>query len=255
MPRLVPCALFCLLLAAPIRAQAPASVAGDPWVGTFTDGALVVRLQGTGGQYTGVAELSGERYAVTARASGGTLTGWYRTAEGEFPFTAQRSGDTLVVAAAGVTYTLRRLEAAAAAGHSAVAPPAAAAGALHDGTATGREWAEFLAGKKVTRLSNASGGGSGGYSSETNVHLCGNGEFALRGSNTLTVDVGAAGGYSAGRTAGQGTWRIVTEGATVGIELRFPTGDVERHRLEYQESKTYVDGERWFVTPSEVCGG
>jgi hypothetical protein len=41
----------------------------------------------------------------------------------------------------------------------------------------------------------------------------------------------------------------------VGIELRYGNGAVEQHRLDYQDGATYVDGERWYITPSETCGG
>jgi hypothetical protein len=104
-------------------------------------------------------------------------------------------------------------------------------------------------------MSSYSSGSAGGYSSRTDVHLCANGQFAMSGSNLVSVDVGDAGGYSGGNTGGQGTWRIITQGNVVGVELRYADGQAEQHRLDYQDDKTYVDGERWLITPSEVCGG
>jgi hypothetical protein len=137
-----------------------------------------------------------------------------------------------------------------------VPPMDAIGGALDDGTPLGRQWSQFLAGKKATRLSSySSSGGSGGYSSRTEVHLCAGGEFALSGSSSVTVDVGDAGGYSAGQRSGQGRWRIITQGDVAGIELRYANGEVEQYRLDYQNEQTLVNGERWFVTPSEACGG
>jgi len=114
---------------------------------------------------------------------------------------------------------------------------------------------QFLAGKKATKMSSYSSGSAGGYSSRTDVHLCASGQFAMAGSDLVTVDVGDAGGYSGGNTAGRGTWRIITQGAVAGIELRYANGQTEQHRLDYQDNKTYVDGERWLITPSEACGG
>ena len=126
--------------------------------------------------------------------------------------------------------------------------------ALHDGTQVGREWAEFLAGKKATQMDSYSSGSAGGYSSRTDVHLCANGQFALSGNNSVSVDVGGAYGYTGGDSQGSGTWRIITEGQVAGIELRYANGGVEQYRLDYQDGATYVNGDRWYITPSEACG-
>lgn len=239
--------------------------AADPWVGTFTDGTLVLQLGGAAGEYTGTLELGGQRYPVAARGSGAALAGSFRSADGEFPLSMQLAGGMITVASGGMTYTLRTADAAAranplaggvqAAGGQGAAAAAPAAGGLDDGTAIGREWSQFLAGKKATKMSSYSSGSAGGYSSRTDVHLCANGQFGMSGSSLVTVDVGDAGGYSGGNRGDQGTWRIITQGNVAGIELRFGSGAVEQHRLDYQENKTYVDGERWLITPSEACGG
>lgn len=245
----------------------PLAKPADPWVGVFSDGTLVLQLQGGEGDYTGSAELAGQRFPVAVRGAGASLSGSFRSPDGEFPLTLQLSGTTVVASTGGATYTLHR--GAAGAGANPLAGGAAPAGGagvqgsaqavgggggLDDGTALGREWSQFFAGKKATKMSSYSSGSAGGYSSRTDVHLCANGQFAMSGSSLVSVDVGDAGGYSGGNTGGQGTWRIITQGSVVGIELRYANGQAEQHRLDYQDDKTYIDGERWFITPSEACG-
>jgi len=136
----------------------------------------------------------------------------------------------------------------------APAPPVDAS-ELDDNTPVGREWRMFLAGKKATKMSRYSSGLEGGYTSRTDVHLCGDGQFAIRGQNSVSVDVGGAFGAAGGSSAQAGTWRILTQGQLAGIELRYGNGAVERYRLERQGGATYVEGERWLITPSELCGG
>ena len=240
----------------------------DPWVGTFSDGNLILQLQGGGGTYQGVAQLSGQSFAVQVSGSGAQLSGSFRAADGEYPLTLTQAGTGVTLNTGGTSYSLQRAGSAAAAnplaggaqGAAGAQPqpypvPQQQGGGLHDGTQLGREWAEFLAGKKATQMSSYSSGSAGGYSSRTDVHLCPNGQFALGGNSSVSVDVGGAYGYSGGDSQGSGTWRVITQGQLVGIEFRYANGGVEQHRLDYQEGATYVDGERWYITPSEACGG
>jgi len=255
----------------PLAGGAPNPLAAaDPWAGTFTDGSLVLELQGGGGEYRGNVQVGGQQFPVAVRGSGASLTGSFRSPDGEFPVTLTRSGGGVTLATGGATYALQRGGAGAAAnplaggtaqsgGYAPQQPGAGAGlgggGGLDDGTPLGREWSQWLAGKKATQMSSYSSGSAGGYSSRTDVHLCANGQFAMSGSSSVSVDVGGASGYSGGNRGGQGTWRIITQGQVVGIELRYADGGAEQFRLEYQDNKTYVNGERWFITPSEMCGG
>jgi hypothetical protein len=130
----------------------------------------------------------------------------------------------------------------------------AGGGSLHDGTQVGQEWAEFLVNKKATQMDSYSSGSAGGYSSRTDVHFCANGQFALSGNSMVSADVGGVSGYNGGDSQGSGTWRIITEGQVAGIELRYASGGVEQYRLDYQDGATYVNGDRWYITPSGACG-
>jgi hypothetical protein len=127
---------------------------------------------------------------------------------------------------------------------------------IHDGSKEGVEWADFLANMKATQMESYSSGSAGGYSSRTDYHLCANGQFFMTDENSVSVDVGGAYGYGGGSGSGVGTWRVVTQGQLVGIEFHHPNGEVSQHRLEYdyQSSATYVDGSRWYITPTDQCG-
>lgn len=233
----------------------------DPWIGAFSDGSVLLHLQGGGGSYSGTVQVQGQSFPVSLRAAASGLQGSFRTADGEYAVELAQQGGVVMLATGGTTYTLQR------AGGAAAANPLAASGAgpsrganaqsgggIHDGSQVGREWAEFLAGKKATQMSSYSSGSAGGYSSRTDVHLCASGQFALSGNSMVSVDVGGASGYNGGNSQGSGTWRIITEGQVAGIELRYANGGVEQYRLDFQDGATYVNGERWYVTPSEACG-
>lgn len=132
-------------------------------------------------------------------------------------------------------------------------PTTHGSGALDDGTATGREWSQWLAGNKVTKMDSYSSGSSGGYSMRIDTHLCSTGEFAMYDQSSMSVDVGGASGYSGSNGAETGRWRIITQGQLVGIELRYNSGQSEVYQLTYEDGATYADGERVYVTPSDVC--
>jgi len=278
-----------LLLHAALGLMAAGSATAQVYSGVFAapndqGGQTVVTLQQAGQRVTGTIVGPGARFQLEGVLEDGSVVGSVTGGPGGLWFEAELDGADLYLTLVGAgadgkpdfdqATTLafaRQGDAAAGEGatplgenanplavpRAAPSPSAAGsdAGSLDDGTPLGREWAQFLAGKKATKMSSYSSGSAGGYSSRTDVHLCPNGQFALRGSDLVTVDVGDAGGYSGGNSGGQGTWHIITQGNLAGIELRYAGGQVEQHRLDYQDTKTYVDGERWLITPSEVCGG
>jgi hypothetical protein len=243
----------------PLAAATRADAGSDPWVGRFTDGTLVLQLAGGEGQYTGTVQAGGQTFQLRARGEGDRLTGSFGAAGGEFPIVLERTSAGVTLETDGTRYQLAAVGRSAdplAAGRAAAAGPATGVGGggLNDGTSLGREWSQFLAGKKATRISSYSSGSAGGYSARTEVHLCPDGRFALSGSSSVSVDVGGVFGGSGGTSAEQGTWRIITQGQIAGIELRSADGGVEQYRLDYQNDQTLVNGERWYITPSERCG-
>ncbi len=124
-------------------------------------------------------------------------------------------------------------------GATAGAPNSPAGGqGISDGTPAGNEWAQWLAGKKVTYMDSYSSGNAGGYSMRMDIFLCSSGELF---------------GNAGGQGQNTGRWRIITQGQLVGIELRYSDGRVEQYQLQYQDGATYVNGERWYVTAAEIC--
>jgi hypothetical protein len=107
---------------------------------------------------------------------------------------------------------------------------------------------------KATQMESYSSGSAGGYSSRTDYHLCSNGRFHMNDQTSESVDDGGAYGYSGGSDATSGTWRIITQGQLVGIELRYKNGEVSQHRLQYEDNATYIDGNRWYITQTDQCG-
>lgn len=212
----------------------------DPWVGAFSDGNVVLQLQGGGGSYSGTVQVQGQSFPVSLSGSASSLQGSFRTGDGDYAVELAQQGGGVVMATGGTMYTLQRA--------------GASGGSLHDGTQVGREWAEFLVNKKATQMDSYSSGSAGGYSSRTDVHLCANGQFALSGNSMVSADVGGVSGYNGGNSQGSGTWRVITEGQIAGIELRYANGGVEQYRLDYRDGATYVNGDRWYITPSEACG-
>jgi len=141
-------------------------------------------------------------------------------------------------------------------------------GALEDGTVVGtmtspegftedhpqvREWIQFLAGNKLTRMSSYSSGSSGGYSARVDVYLCSDHSFAMRDESSVSVDVGGASGSSGGVGTAQGQWYVITNGQVVGLILEPRGGEPLQLRMDHQNGATFADGERVYVTPAEVC--
>jgi len=260
-----------LLLAALILVALP--LAAQEWDGTFVrrDGepplTLTLAADQSGqvsGQLIGpglVFQLQGapEGAGITGRVTAAAGTGWFQAAfAGEdLQLVLYDAGpDGSPNTASGRQFFFARSGAPPADAAALAGPaPLPDTGELDDNTPAGREWRIFLAGKKATKMSRYSSGLEGGYTSRTDVHLCGDGQFVVRDQNSVSVDVGGAYGNAGGNSAQAGTWRILTSGQLAGIELRYRNGAVERYRLEHQGGATYVEGERYLITPSELCGG
>jgi hypothetical protein len=252
-------------------------------------GMMTLTLREAGGGVTGSLASNGVTYEVQGQIEDGTLVGVMSGTEGGLYFAAERWENELWVELYGVDangqpdfddsteidFVLAESTSGAVA-PSESAPPAAAAapsvtasqGSAGAGrTSTGRElaagftedhpqvreWVDFLAGKKLTRMSSYSSGGAGGYSARTDLYLCSDRSFALRDESSVSVDVGGAFGNSGGVGGSQGRWYVITNGQVVGLVLEATSGEVSEFRLDYQNQETYANGERVYVTPAEVC--
>lgn len=97
-------------LAANPFAEAPAaSVASDPWPGTYGDEQMVLELKAIGnGAYEGSILFKGQKFPVTARADGNQLNGEFKSNAAVFDFTATRDGTTVMLSSGGKTYQLKK---------------------------------------------------------------------------------------------------------------------------------------------------
>jgi hypothetical protein len=115
-------------------------------------------------------------------------------------------------------------------------------------SALAQEWDQFLRGKRLTYLHSYSSGSAGGYSTHYELDLCSDGSFFYYDRSHVSVDTGGAFGYSGGTTTNTGQWRITSQGGQIVAEIRWQDGQTDYSLLEYVDNKTYVDGQRWFVT-------
>ena len=120
-----------------------------------------------------------------------------------------------------------------------------------DNTPLAQEWANHLSGQLLTYMSSysSSGGGTVSSSAKREMYLCRDGRFFYQDESSVSVDVSGAGGFSGGQDSDPGQWRIITQGNQAGLEYEWDSGSTSQHLLEFREGATYIDDERWFVTP------
>ena len=80
--------------------------APDPFVNTFSDGALTLTLDGDAGTYAGSMDLGGQSYPVQATANGDALSGTFSSSGAIFTFTATLDGTVLRLESDGNVFTL-----------------------------------------------------------------------------------------------------------------------------------------------------
>jgi hypothetical protein len=136
---------------------------------------------------------------------------------------------------------------ARAAGKPARVARAAGSGKV-DTSALAKAWRQRLTGKKLTTLSSYSSGSSGGYSSRYDLYLNRDGTFLHRGGSSVSIYVEGATGSSAGQEESAGKWRIFARAGQPMLELTPSTGKPVQFVLASQGSKTFLNGNRVFVT-------
>jgi hypothetical protein len=238
--------------------------AADPVSGVYSNGQVTVQLQAAGaaGRYQGQIATGQQQWPVVVQLQpNGVLSGQFQSSAGRFDVAMQVQGNAMLMESGGQRYQLQKQGAGPPPGPSAnpLAQPGTGpaagtgAGGISDGTPMGNQWAQLLAGQKVTYISSYSSGTSGGYSARIDVYLCSSGDFLYKDESVVSVDVGGAFGNAGGNSRNTGHWRIITQGQLAGIELRYNDGRVAQYRLERRGNATYADGTRVYVTPAEIC--
>jgi len=119
------------------------------------------------------------------------------------------------------------------------------------------QWKEKFSNAKLTYMDSYYSSGSsygsystgGGYSVTKEIHLCEQGYFKSSGSSSMSIDTGGAFGGSRGSSSGDGSWEIAGNqyGQPV-LRLKFYDGKVSEYTLTSEEGKTFLNGERYYVT-------
>lgn len=122
---------------------------------------------------------------------------------------------------------------------------------------TDRQWQQYLGGRKIVEFSNYSSSfGGGGMSSQKELHICGNGQFAYAAQSSVSMNVSGANGGSSGRNRSTGTWKIIESNQSgVAVEFTSSTGEKEQGVLGFgQDGRLYNgDGKKLLTAPSESC--
>lgn len=119
------------------------------------------------------------------------------------------------------------------------------------------KWQQKFSNAKLTYMESYSSSGSsyggystgGGYSITKEIHLCAQGYFKSSGSSSMSIDTGGAFGGSRGNSSGDGRWEIAGDqnGQPV-LRLTFYNGKVSEYTLTSEEGKTFLNGDRYYVT-------
>jgi hypothetical protein len=122
-------------------------------------------------------------------------------------------------------------------------------------TGSSGEWTKFLSGMMLRYISSYnSGGGSGGTSTDRTMHFCSDGSFSYFSSSLTTINVDGGGASSGGQDRSQGRWRVESATQTNAIViLSLENGQTERINVQYDGTKTFVGGQRWFRVESDAC--
>ena len=111
-----------------------------------------------------------------------------------------------------------------------------------------RTWKERLSGFRLAP--GPAGDGTGGRPEKKAYALCGNGSF-LDAESAARAENRKPNGAPSGNEAGR--WAITARNGQATIVFTFPDGQEESYQLSRQEHETYLDGQRYFVLPDDLC--
>ncbi|MEL6972776.1 MAG: hypothetical protein AAFZ63_25170 [Bacteroidota bacterium] len=113
---------------------------------------------------------------------------------------------------------------------------------------------QYLANKHLKYVENYNSDtpGGGGYSINKEINLCPNGTFTFYGSSYLNVSSPNHDPYlKAGQ--GHGTYEFIDDRGEVYLQLNYTDGHYESLQVTYEESRTFLNGARYYVLDEVEC--
>lgn len=217
----------------PLSPYGPGST--PSFLGTFSDGHLVLELRGGGDTFTGYLTIDGRQYPLQARVSDGVLMGTFSNGLQEYQFVGTRDAYGLSLESDGQSYFLRYQEdfgpgpSGATRILSGNGPQAGGDRVLSDGSVVGMRWAASLRGSRIVQ--------AGPGSIDVDFILCHDGRYlgtglpdSRRGAPSLPI------------TDSRGTWRVAAPLGDPYLELRAERGQLRRYQLSGDRGRLFLDG-------------
>lgn len=232
------------LAPSPGNPLAPGAGAADPVVGTFTDGNVVLVLQGGGGAYQGQLQVGGQAFPVAVQGQAPSLRGAFESQGTQYPVTVQVQGGGLLLSSEGTTYQLRRQAVAGRPANPLAqpsnpgAPPAGGGGAAGGGGPVEGNRDPVLVGVWVKQDMITSGDAS--FTSEQIIQAFPDGSFVSGSGRAVAGGTGWSGSSGGGGDEVRGYWR--TEGQILYVSGQ-PSGGQWMPLGRY-----YVEGARLLFT-------
>jgi len=121
-----------------------------------------------------------------------------------------------------------------------------------DTAAASDSWTARLRGKKLHYFTSYNGGSGGGMAGHKQLGLCSDGSFFLRGDFSASIYVPGATAGTGNRSSNVGRWKVQT-GATPSLVLAFDGGAQATYALSTQDTKTFLNGQRWLMEDATEC--
>ncbi len=191
------------------RGRVAPSAPADPYVGTFTDGSVVVTLSRTAQGYTGTATAQGQQMPLTARSAGDRITGVYQLNGVQLPFQAMVQGNTMMLATNEGSWQLQRSGAVPGAPGGVRAPGAGGPAGAIAATTRDREIVQLLVQHEWCTMSYSGAlGSSSGTTRYERVVFRGDGSGMRRTSSESSYSNPYGGVASQGQGGERFQWRV-----------------------------------------------
>jgi hypothetical protein len=114
-------------------------------------------------------------------------------------------------------------------------------------------WATKLRGKKLHYFTRYNGGSGGGMAGHKQIGLCSDGSFFFRGDFSASIYVPGATAGTGNRESNIGNWKVLADGANSVLLLSFEGGAQAKYTLSTQDTKTFLNGQRWLMEDATEC--